>query len=227
MNTPEVQAVLGMAAGTIGKDLLSALVQEIRMIPDVWVKLPKAKQDDIIGRLRARVDANVKMAVHLIASEGRTIITGDLDQVTIKNGVKAVVKFGANTENLHELYESSGKTVLIVVAEADAHTGGMHEIKGEADQRAMDLGHEYHDNDGGGMEGEEGGDGDAVDAEITGLPSPNDVSPTEEEKAQAWDDGYTAAQQGAPESDCPTTRGDIAVMWVKGWKAWHAENSSA
>lgn len=79
MNAPEIKAVLGMTADTIGKDLLSAIVQEIRLLPDVWVKLPKAKQEDIISRLRDRVTANFRMAVHLIASQGRTVVVGDLE----------------------------------------------------------------------------------------------------------------------------------------------------
>lgn len=44
-NAPDdVKAVLGMTADTVGKDLLTALLQEIRLLPDVWVKLPKGKQ---------------------------------------------------------------------------------------------------------------------------------------------------------------------------------------
>lgn len=78
-----------MTADSIGKDMLSALVTEIKLLPDPWVKLSKAKQDDVIDRLRSRVESNVKMAVHLLAAEGRIVVAGDLDQITIKDGVKA------------------------------------------------------------------------------------------------------------------------------------------
>ncbi|TXH46587.1 MAG: hypothetical protein E6Q97_29420 [Desulfurellales bacterium] len=44
-------AFQNMTTETIGKDILSALVQEIRLLPDVWSKLPASKQDDIIERL--------------------------------------------------------------------------------------------------------------------------------------------------------------------------------
>lgn len=132
--------VLQMTADSIGKDLLSALVTEMKLMPDIWVKLSEKKQNDVIDRLRARVDHNVKMATHLIASNGRIVVQGDLDQITIKDGVKAVVKFGGSQPNLHELYEASGKTVLVVVANPGEHTGGMDEIRGESDQRGFDLG---------------------------------------------------------------------------------------
>jgi hypothetical protein len=137
----QFQETMTMTADSVGRDLLQALLQEIKLLPDVWPKIPKAKQDDVIDRLRERVETKVKMAVHLISAEGRTVVAGDLDQITIKDGVKAVIKFSASAPSLHELYESSGKAVLVVVANPGAHTGGMDEIKGEADQRAMDLGH--------------------------------------------------------------------------------------
>jgi ribosome modulation factor len=186
MNAPEVKAVLGMTSDTIGKDLLSAVVQEIKMLPDVWAKIAKAKQDDVIDRLRNRVETNVKMAVHLISAEGRTVVAGDLDQITIKDGVKAVVKFGSSAPNLHELYEASGKAVLVVVANPAQHTGGMDEIKGESDQRAMDLGHEYDPNG----------------------------------------DGYKAASEGKPQSECPVMKDELCLQWIAGWEAWQEENNT-
>ena len=166
----ELKNILSMTAETMGKDILQALVQEIKLLPDVWVKIPKAKQDDVINRLRNRLETNVKMAVHLIASEGRTVVAGDLDQITIKDGVKAVVKFGSSASNLHELYEASGKAVLVVVANPNQHTGGMDEIQGESDQRAMHFGHEYDINeDGEGMD-----DTDVFDVEVKKLEHKND-----------------------------------------------------
>jgi 23S rRNA U2552 (ribose-2'-O)-methylase RlmE/FtsJ len=158
-----VQETLAMTADTVGRDLLQALVQEIKLLPDVWPKLSKSKQDDVIDRLRDRIETKVKMAVHLISAEGRTVIAGDLDQITIKDGVKAVIKFSQSAPALHELYECSGKAVLVVVADPAQHTGGMDEIKGEADQRAMDLGKEYKP----GSDGEGMGD-DITDVKLIG-----------------------------------------------------------
>lgn len=176
MNAPEIKAVLGMTADTIGKDILSALMQEIRLLPDVWVKLPQARQEDIISRLSDRVTANVKMAVHLISSQGRTVVVGELEQITIKNGAKAIIKIGRGDESLHDLYDAQGKAVLIVVSDAGDHTGNMDELKGEADQRGLDLGHEYHDNDGGGMDRDERDEGDnrprQIEGKVLGLPAP-------------------------------------------------------
>jgi len=225
MNKEQSQDFRQMTAETVGKDLLGALVQEIRLLPDVWPKLPKAKQDDVIERLRNRVEENVKMAVFTIAAQDRTVVAGSLEQITIKDGVKAVVKFGIKAPNLDGLYEaaSEGKDVLVVVAGIKDYTGGMNEVQGENDQRAMDLGHEYNDNDGGGMD--DVSDVDTDTGEIKGLPAPDQVKPTEEEMQQSYEDGYLAAAQGKQKSDCPIIRSELVAEWVKGWGAWHEENA--
>jgi len=163
-----------MTSQTIGKDLLSALVTELKLLPDVWVKISQSKQDYIINRLHARVEHAVKMAVHLIASDGRTVIQGALDQVVIKDGAKATIKIGRSAESLHDLYESQGRAVLIVVAGHQQYTGGMDEIRGESDQRGLDLGREYTDEDGEGMD-----DDGVIDVETKQLPAPPE--PTEDE----------------------------------------------
>lgn len=159
MNAP--QGFLNMTAETLGKDLLGALVTEIKLLPEPWHKLSKAKQDDIIDRLRKRVESNVKMAVHLLAAEGRVTIAGDLDQITIK--------------------------------------------------------------DGGGMDGESV-QGEVIEGEVLGLPSPDSVTPTQDELDEAWESGYQTAADGKPESDCPVMKGALCIAWVKGWKAWHEQN---
>ncbi|MDE2097799.1 MAG: cell division protein FtsK [Patescibacteria group bacterium] len=156
-----------MTAQTIGRDLLQALVQELRLLPKPWPELAEAKQNDIID------------------------------------------------------YEVTGKAVLVVVANAGDYTAGMDEVQGEADQRAIDLGHEYRDDDGGGMEG------NTVDGEVLGLPKPDDMKPSEEELQAAYEEGYQAASEGKPESDCPIIISELVVEWIRGWKAWHEEHGAA
>lgn len=205
-----------MTTETIGRDLLQALVQEIKLLPDVWVKISKSKQDDVIDRLRSRVETNIKMAVHLLAAEGRTVVAGDLDQITIKDGVKAVVKFSSAAANLHELYEASGMAVLVVVANPNQNMGGMDEVVGESDQRGIDLGHEYDPKATG-----EGMAGDIIDVIAV------EHQPLESELTKAWDDGYDAAEQGKEQTDCPRMKGSLCIEWIKGWKTYQEDNNTA
>lgn len=220
MNAP--QDFRAMTADTVGRDLLQALVAELKLLPDVWVKLSEKKQNDVIDRLRARVDTQIKMAVHVLASSGRTVVAGDLDQVTIKDGVKAVIKFSSAAPSLHELYEAQGKAVLVIVAGASDHTGGMDEVRGESDQRAMDLGKEYTAEDGDGMNGPTGLDG-AGDGVVDGNGLQIEHQPLQEELDAAEEAGYIAASEGKPQSDCPVMAGALCIAWVKGWKQWNED----
>ncbi|WP_431206762.1 ribosome modulation factor [Burkholderia cepacia] len=217
--------VLQMTAESIGKDLLSALVTEIKLLPDLWVKLSEKKQNDVIDRLRARVEHNVKMATHLIASDGRVVVQGDLVQITIKDGVKAAVEFSSAAPNLHDLYDAQGKAVLLVVANATAHTGGMDEVRGETDQRGLDLGREYTDQDGDGMDGDKP-DSDVVDADFREVPKLGD-GPTQAQLDEQHQAGRQAAAEGKPESECPVMAGELRIAWVKGWKEWHEEQAAS
>ncbi len=132
--------------------------------------------------------------------------------------MKAVVKFGLSAQNLNELYDASGKAVLVVVANPAQHTGGMDEVRGEADQRAMDLGKEYDPNgDGEGMDSD-----DVVDCEPIAI----EHQPLESELQEAHDAGYMAASEGKPQEDCPVMKGDLCIQWVIGWKDWHQKNNT-
>ncbi|HHM8009580.1 hypothetical protein [Pseudomonas aeruginosa] len=68
--------VVSLAAETLGRDLLQALLQEVRVLPDVWPKLTEKKQADVIDRLRSTVERTVKYAVKLISAGERPAIGG-------------------------------------------------------------------------------------------------------------------------------------------------------
>lgn len=222
--SPEFKATMNMTANTLGKDLLSALVLEMKMMPDTWVKLSEKKQNDIIDRLRSRVDASVKMAVHLIAANGRTVVQGDLDKITIKDGAQALIKIGKSVAALHELAEAQGQAVLLVLSGGEGqYTGGMDEVRGESDQRAFEMGREYTDGDGDGMPGADAPADDGVvdvDAKTVAI----EHQPLKEELDASYEEGYKAASEGKPESDCPVMAGPLCIEWVKGWKDWHDEH---
>lgn len=216
----DLRETLNMTTATVGRDLLQALVQELKLLPDVWPKLSKSKQDDVIERLTARVENNIRMAVHLIASEGRATAEATVDSVTFKGGIKVVLKLSKSSPQGHNIADSEGQLVLIVVADPAKHTQGMGDVRGEADQRAMDLGHEYDQNgDGKGMDG--AGDSNVVDAEFIALPN----SPLDSELQQYYDLGRAAAAAGDPKDAAPMVRHELVARWTQGWVDWHDEDN--
>ena len=125
---------LDMTSETVGKSLLSGLIQEISLLPEVWSAMSKDKQDDIIGRLRKNVKENVIKAVFEIKSQGSATIVGEVVKVEIQDGVKAVIRFGKNALNLNELYGCAGLAVMVVIANPEQHLDGIDDIEGQDDQ---------------------------------------------------------------------------------------------
>ena len=208
--------LMNMTADSIGRDLLGALVQEIKLLPDPWAKVPKAKQDDVIDRLRKQVESAVRMAVHLLASENRATITAIVDQVTIKDGIKANLTLSKADPRRHDLCDAQGKTVLIVVADAGDHTGGMDEIKGESDQRAMNLGHEYDTKaeDKGIEDAKKKAAKGATDAVIKLI---GQAAADEQAKTDYYDAGRKARRDGKLKEQAPLVSFELVAQWTQGW----------
>ena len=144
----ELQALtpIEMASETLGRDLMQVALQEMRALPDAWPKLNEKKQTAVIERLRSAVERSVTIAVKLIAAGGNPTISGILESVAIKEGIKATFKVSQFDPMRHELTDSQGKVCLIVVANAADHLGGTDEVKADPDQAdLLDKGGEFED----------------------------------------------------------------------------------
>lgn len=128
-----------MASETLGRDLLQVLLQEVRALPDVWPKLNEKRQANVIERLQQVVTDTTKRAVKILASGARPTISGILESVAIKEGIKATFKVSQFDPMRHDLIDSQGKVCLLVVANADDHLGGMDEVTPEPDQPELAL----------------------------------------------------------------------------------------
>lgn len=113
-----------MTTATIAGDLIAMLVGELKLLPDIWPKIGPDEQDDIIERVRNRVTDAVRQAVHLIASEGRITVVGDLKKVTFGDKVDAVFALSKNDPAVRDLTTAQGQACIIVVAAASNHMGG-------------------------------------------------------------------------------------------------------
>lgn len=131
--------VVSLAAETLGRDLLQALLQEVRVLPDVWPKLTEKKQADVIDRLRSTVERTVKYAVKLISAGERPAIGGILESVAIKEGIKATFKVSQFDPLRHDLIDRAGKVCMLVVADAEEYLQGMDTVAPDPDQSALAL----------------------------------------------------------------------------------------
>ncbi|MBW5451726.1 cell division protein FtsK [Pseudomonas aeruginosa] len=164
-------AFLHMTADTLGKSLLQGLIQEIRILPDVWQKLSEAKQTDVIERLEQQVRNAATIAVHTIAGAERETVYGKLESIAAKDKMKAVIVVNHSSPNKHDLLDAVNEDCLLIIGGAAEFLDGMKDVKADPDQNPLDL----NGGDGdmevdGAWGGEQQPDDDVVDAEFQELP---------------------------------------------------------
>ena len=138
---------LGTTAEHLGSDLMGLVLQEVKALPDIWQKLPERRQQEVIDRVQARVEKAVANAVHTIFAQGGTRVVADLEQVAIKDEIKATFRVSRANDGdaLQALYDAHKEPCLLVVASPTQFTGGMDQVKADPDQ--PDLEGLYGDDD--------------------------------------------------------------------------------
>ncbi|MEN1773247.1 cell division protein FtsK [Pseudomonas aeruginosa] len=164
-------AFLLMTADTLGKSLLQGLIQEIRILPDVWQKLSEAKQTDVIERLEQQVRNAATIAVHTIAGAERETVYGKLESIAAKDKMKAVIVVNHSSPNKHDLLDAVNEDCLLIIGGAAEFLDGMKDVKADPDQNPLDLNGGDHEMEvDGAWGGEQQPDDDVVDAEFQELP---------------------------------------------------------
>jgi hydrogenase maturation factor len=121
--------------GDIRDFLLDRLKHDKSTLP--WNLLSEDKQRDVIQQTTDAARALVDKAVRIIAADGRSVMVGDVESVTVKDGVKAVIKLSKADPLRHALMDSQGMAVLIVVAAADPYAGERKPQHPEPDQKSL------------------------------------------------------------------------------------------
>lgn len=124
---------------TLLGDLLQLIIDEIKAAPDVWQKMSQDQQDDMIDRAKRRLTTAVEQSVTHIVAAGRPVITADVDSVTFKDGIKAVLKVSQSNPLRHELADATGLQVLVVVTDIKRFSGGTEGVKSDDDQPGLPL----------------------------------------------------------------------------------------
>ncbi|KVN95007.1 hypothetical protein WK59_10180 [Burkholderia ubonensis] len=148
MSTPENEKgpdLLVRTSETIAGDLIAALLQEFRLLPDIWVKVGSDEQDEIVERVRKRVTDNVRNAVHLIASGDRMTVAAELKKVTFADKVEAVFSLAKRDPAAMDLCHAQGLACLIVVADAQQFMGGADAPQKDLRQKDMFDGNDAAD----------------------------------------------------------------------------------
>lgn len=133
-------AVVADAEESLGAALLAAFVEEIKQLNNIWAKLSAEQQDSAINRIRERIGALIPPAMARLLAGTFPAAAATLDKVAFKSkSIDGTVTFPRNSEHRHTLADYASQQVVVVMASLEDYTAGMESIRGEADQRALDL----------------------------------------------------------------------------------------
>ena len=133
-----LEGTRSIARETMLGDLMNSMLDEVKAIPDVWQKLPQYKQDQVLARIEGRSRTILGRVVEIIAADARPSIPANVESVTVKDGIKAVLAVSRSSPQRHDLVDAQGSAVMIVIADAEPYTGG-DKPKSQKDQRALAL----------------------------------------------------------------------------------------
>lgn len=116
-------------------DLVKVVIDELKA-SGTWQKLAQLDQDRTLERVDERVREAVAEAVRIIAADDRPTLLAKVESVMFKGTVKATLALEKSNPARHDLADSHGQEVLLVIPYGDRYLGG-EKPKSEPNQRAM------------------------------------------------------------------------------------------
>lgn len=132
--TPPAEPV-HVGRDTMQGDLVRVIVDEIKAA-GVWQKLAQLDQDRMLERIDQRVQEAVAEAVRIIAADDRPTLLAKVESVMFKGTVKATLALEKSNPARHDLADSHGQEVLLVIPYGDRYLGG-EKPASEPNQRAL------------------------------------------------------------------------------------------
>jgi hypothetical protein len=117
-------------------EVMAAAMKQLRAIDKPWLRLPETAQQKVIDEVRDDVAHAIRNAVEIIATDDRTRFVASVESVTFKDGVKAVMTM-SNTQASHELADTAGGRVYIVIEDPARYIARAHLPQAEPDQGAI------------------------------------------------------------------------------------------
>lgn len=124
----------------LGKNLLKALIEQIRLLERPWQAMPEDQQQAVIDVLAKAINFNVRDAINLITTQNYSAVPGKVESVMFKDGVKAVIKCNKHNQTVHDLADREGESIVIIITDPQAYLESMGEVMPDDNQEPLDLG---------------------------------------------------------------------------------------
>ena len=115
-------------------DVRDVLLDMFRGRQKPWQQMTESEQTETAMQAETAARHLVREAVEIIVAKDRPTIKGILDSIKIKDGILAVVKVSKDNEHRHALTDCTGSTVMLMVADPDAHDASYRPAETNPDQ---------------------------------------------------------------------------------------------
>lgn len=131
---PKQDEVITVAAATLTGDIRDFLLDRVKNLGKPWPAMSEQEQRDQITSAKDAAERLVRKVCEIVAADGKKALKGKLIKVQIKDKIQCQVDFNKEDEQRHELFDSQGLTVMLVVADAEKFTGETGPAEPEPDQ---------------------------------------------------------------------------------------------
>lgn len=135
----DLGAAIDLASDTLTGDMRDWILDRLRheQSKQPWHQRSETDQRETVHQVEAQCRDLVSKAVDIMAAHGRRTVKATLEQITVKDGIKAVLTLSKFDPNRHNLIDAQGTTVLIVVADPETFTGERGEVAITPDQSTL------------------------------------------------------------------------------------------
>lgn len=134
---PEEPTAIQLAAETLGRDMLDALVQEFDRMPEAWPRMAHHLQEQTIRRLEVTVRNLVTNALAILLKGDFPACRAVVESVQFKDGIKAVMKVARTEHSRYELAEHVGTPVVVVLHDPAQYFERMETVRSQKGQAEM------------------------------------------------------------------------------------------
>ena len=133
------EAALKIARETLTGDIRDIILNDMkeRKTSLPWNMRPEAAQQDAIDQVTRMAQSVVERCVKIVAAGGRRVIHAHLAKVTVKDGIKAELELSKSDEQRHQLMDSVGASVLVVITDAEIYEGERAPVFAAKDQKSI------------------------------------------------------------------------------------------
>ena len=128
--------------GEVFASLRDVVLQEVKAAGKSWQEMSQNEQELVIFRVDQSCKAIVGAAVRAMTAHEFPIVDGTIAQVTVKDGIKAVIDIPRSSANRFDLFDAVGDSVRVVIADPRDFMAAEGQETSDPDDPELPMGQE-------------------------------------------------------------------------------------